>query len=64
MPNKLDPNKRRVSYAEDKEVLEQIKAVMEETGESQTDIIRKAVSEFLERRNAQPDQGQEGEVKP
>lgn len=63
MPNKLDPNKRRVSYAEEIETLEQIKAVMEETGETQTDIIRKAVAEFLARKKQRPNSGAGGEAK-
>ena len=64
MPHKLDPNKRRVSYAEEIEVLDQIKALMEETGESQTDIIRKAVAEFLARKKDEPNQGEAGDTKP
>jgi metal-responsive CopG/Arc/MetJ family transcriptional regulator len=47
MPNQLHPDKQRVSYAEDREVLEKIDQIAAERGLSRTDIIRLAVTRYL-----------------
>jgi metal-responsive CopG/Arc/MetJ family transcriptional regulator len=47
MPNQLHPDKQRVSYAEDREILEKIDQLAAERGLSRTDIIRLAVTRYL-----------------
>jgi len=50
MPNQLSRNKQRISYAEDREVLEKLLAICRREHCTLTEVIREAVALYLKER--------------
>jgi len=48
MPNQLSRKKQRVSYAEDREVLEDLMEICRKESRTRTEVIREAVAQYLE----------------
>lgn len=49
MPNQLSPTKKRVSFAESVDVLDELKRIAGEKGCTLTELIRTAILEFLDK---------------